>query len=83
MAGPDRTGPPTPAHAPGPVEALREIGFWLERQRAETYRVKAYRRAADAVAALDEAEFATRRARDSWRELPGIGPKTATVIAQA
>jgi len=65
------------------VEALREIGFWLERQRAETYRVKAYRRAADAVAALDEAEFATRRARDSWRELPGIGPKTATVIARA
>src|SRR5690606_29498288 len=64
MAGPDRTGPPTPAHALGPVEALREIGFWLERQRAETYRVKAYRRAADAVAALDEAEFATRPARD-------------------
>ena len=35
-----------------PVEALREIAYWLERGRAETHRVKAYRRAADIVAAL-------------------------------
>ncbi|MEU3015284.1 PHP domain-containing protein [Nocardia asteroides] len=68
---------------PGPVAALREIAFWLERSRAETHRVKAYRRAADVVAGLTEAEQAARAREHSWRELPGIGPKTAAVIEQA
>ncbi|MEV0245915.1 PHP domain-containing protein [Nocardia sp. NPDC050712] len=72
------TGP-----APGPVEALREIGFWLERERAETHRVKAYRRAADVVAGLSAAERAKHERAHSWQELAGIGPKTATVIEQA
>ncbi|AXK88394.1 PHP domain-containing protein [Nocardia farcinica] len=72
-----------PARAPGPVEALREIGFWLERARAETHRVKAYRRAAEVVAGLTEPEVAAHAAAHSWQELPGIGPKTAAVIAQA
>ena len=35
-----------------PVAALREIGFLLERSRSDTYRVKAYRGAADAVEAM-------------------------------
>ncbi|MFE6920706.1 PHP domain-containing protein [Nocardia sp. NPDC057663] len=73
----------TSAASPGPVAALREIGFWLERSRAETHRVKAYRRAADVVAALSDTERATRAREHSWRELPGIGPKTAAVIEQA
>ncbi|MGW4365151.1 PHP domain-containing protein [Nocardia takedensis] len=69
--------------APGPVEALREIGFWLERERAQTHRVKAYRRAADIVAELSDRERARRAAAGSWQEIAGIGPKTAAVIAQA
>ncbi|MBC7300419.1 MAG: PHP domain-containing protein [Nocardia sp.] len=69
--------------APGPVAALREVGFWLERGRAETHRVKAYRRAADVVAGLSDSEFATRASEHSWRELTGIGPKTAAIIEQA
>ncbi|MFD4430156.1 PHP domain-containing protein [Nocardia sp. NPDC058497] len=73
----------TSADSPGPVAALREIGFWLERSRAETHRVKAYRRAADIVDALSDAERATRASERSWRELSGIGPKTAAVIEQA
>ncbi|MGS2805628.1 PHP domain-containing protein [Nocardia sp. MW-W600-9] len=73
----------TSAAGPGPVAALREIGFWLERSRAQTHRVKAYRRAADIVAGLSESEQATRASEHSWRELPGIGPKTAAVIEQA
>ncbi|MET7767644.1 PHP domain-containing protein [Nocardia sp. NPDC005366] len=67
----------------GPVEALREIGFWLERARAQTHRVKAYRRAADIVADLSEDERAAYRAARSWQEIAGIGPKTAAVIEQA
>jgi putative hydrolase len=74
---------PDPGNGPGPVEALREIGFWLERGRAQTHRVKAYRRAADIVARMPEDERATHRAARSWRELTGIGPKTAAVIEQA
>ncbi|MFI7525720.1 PHP domain-containing protein [Nocardia salmonicida] len=73
----------TSAASPGPVAALREVGFWLERGRAETHRVKAYRRAADVVAGLADAEFATRASEHSWRELAGIGPKTAAIIEQA
>ncbi|MFX0576836.1 PHP domain-containing protein [Nocardia nepalensis] len=74
---------PDPGNGPGPVEALREIGFWLERGRAQTHRVKAYRRAADIVARMPEDERATHRAARSWRDLAGIGPKTAAVIEQA
>ncbi|MFI6168146.1 PHP domain-containing protein [Nocardia sp. NPDC051052] len=72
-----------PTTTPGPVEVLREIGFWLERSRAETYRVKAYRRAADIVAELSDEERAAHRAARSWREIAGIGPKTAGVIEQS
>ncbi|MEV6656195.1 PHP domain-containing protein [Nocardia fluminea] len=73
----------TAAASPGPVAALREVGFWLERSRAETHRVKAYRRAADVVDGLAADEFATRAREHSWRELAGIGPKTAAIIEQA
>lgn len=66
-----------------PVVALRDIAFWLERSRAETHRVKAYRKAADIVEGLDPADRAERGRTKSWTELAGIGPKTAAVIGQA
>lgn len=65
------------------MAALREIGFWLERSRADTYRVQAYRKAADTVEALPEAERAERERDNRWKDLPGLGPKTVTVIGQA
>ncbi|MFQ6395156.1 PHP domain-containing protein [Nocardia sp. KC 131] len=83
MAAHDPIAEPDPANAPGPVEALREIGFWLERSRDQTHRVKAYRRAADIVAELPEDELLAHRTAHSWREIGGIGPKTAAVIEQA
>jgi putative hydrolase len=66
-----------------PVEALREIGFLLERSRSETHRVKAYRKAADTVAAMTPQERDDHQQAGSWAKLPGIGPKTAAVITQA
>ncbi|MGA9872061.1 MAG: PHP domain-containing protein [Rhodococcus sp. (in: high G+C Gram-positive bacteria)] len=66
-----------------PIEALREIAYWLERSRADTHRVKAYRRAADVVASLSEADRAERTRTDSWSSLPGIGAKTSLIIRQA
>jgi len=66
-----------------PVDALREIGFLLERSRSETHRVRAYRNAADTVAAMPEAERQERQREQSWAKVPGIGPKTATVIREA
>ena len=66
-----------------PVAALREIGFLLERSRSDTYRVKAYRGAADALEAMPAAERAQRQADGSWAKATGVGPKTATVITQA
>ncbi|MGW0175195.1 PHP domain-containing protein [Rhodococcus sp. NPDC003322] len=66
-----------------PVEALREIAYWLERGRAETHRVRAYRRAADIVEELSPQQRDRLGRTDTWTALSGIGPKTAAVIAQA
>jgi putative hydrolase len=66
-----------------PVQALREIGFLLERSRSDTFRVKAYRGAADALEAMSPAEQREHQAQRTWGTVPGVGPKTATVIAQA
>ncbi|WP_269750198.1 PHP domain-containing protein [Nocardia violaceofusca] len=70
-------------HVPDPGAALREIAFWMERDRAQTHRVKAYRRAADVVSELSDADFDRYRESGAWQELSGIGPKTAAVIEQA
>jgi putative hydrolase len=66
-----------------PVEALREIGFLLERSSADTYRVRAYRGAAEAVAQLSEEQRQDHQANGTWGKVPGVGPKTAAVISQA
>jgi putative hydrolase len=66
-----------------PVEALREIGFLLERSRADTYRVRAYRGAAEAISKLSDEQRQDHQAKRSWGKVPGVGPKTAAVISQA
>ncbi len=67
----------------GPVAALRRIAFLLERSRAETYKVKAFRGAATTILPLDPAEVARRAVGGTLRELDGIGASTAEVIEAA
>ncbi|MET9490129.1 PHP domain-containing protein [Nocardia sp. NPDC006630] len=66
-----------------PVVALRRIAYYKDRAREDSRRVMAYRNAADIVERLDDAQRATLGKSNGWQSLPGIGPKTATVIAQA
>jgi putative hydrolase len=65
------------------LTALRRIAFLLERELAPTYRVRAFRNAADVVARRGDEEIAGRAAAGTLEELPGIGKVTAGVITEA
>ena len=67
-----------------PAEALREYAYWLERERADKHRIDAYRRAAKIADQFDAAEVASAPTTEKqWRALPGFGPSTAAIAAEA
>lgn len=66
-----------------PVEALDEISFWLERSLAPTFKVQAFRKAADAVRQLSPGQLASLVASGRITSVKGVGNRSAEVITQA
>jgi len=66
-----------------PVEALKRIGYLLERSREPTYRVQAFRRAAATLERIGAEETAARANAGTLEELTGIGEVLARTIAEA
>ena len=73
-----------PVAAPvDPVTALRRIAYLMERQRAGSYRIEAFRKAAATISALPAGELRARHTAGTVQELAGIGKATAGVIGEA
>ncbi|MCH6471489.1 PHP domain-containing protein [Sinomonas terrae] len=66
-----------------PVDALNEIAFWLERELAPSFKVKAFRNAAAAISGLADDDVAARARDGRLRRMKGIGDRTFEVIRQA
>ena len=65
-----------------PTAALRRIAYLLERDGAESYKVRAFRKAAAAVAALPVAELAAM-SPSRLQAIPDVGKTSAQVITEA
>ncbi|HEU5109309.1 MAG TPA: PHP domain-containing protein, partial [Micromonosporaceae bacterium] len=66
-----------------PVADLRRIAFLLERANEATYRVRAFRSAATALAKLDADTLAARAQEGTLTKLAGVGEVTARCVAES
>lgn len=76
-------GTHVPASPRDPVGDLRRIAFLLERTLQSSYRVKAFRGAAAALATLDPDELVRHARAGTLTTLRGVGDTTARVIAES
>ena len=67
---------------PTPVDTLSRIAYLLERGREPTYRVRAFRNAADAIRDLTDEELTELALASRLRELPHVGEVTERVILE-
>lgn len=66
-----------------PIDALRRVAFLMERTRAGSYRVEAFRKAVKTLKALAPGELDRQVDAGTLQEIPGIGKSTAGVIEAA
>src|SRR5690554_1815797 len=65
------------------ASALNEIAFWLERELAPTFKVKAFRKAAATIGAISGDQLAARASDGRLKKMKGIGDRSHQVIQQA
>ncbi len=65
------------------IAALSEVAYWLERERADTHRVQAYRKASWALSQLPAGELEARIAAGTLTEVASVGAKTAAIVMLA
>lgn len=79
---PIEAGDPADATASA-VAALERIAELLEFALEPSYRVKAFRGAADTIRSIESTDLRRRVKEGRLRDLPGVGEKTAKVIQEA
>jgi putative hydrolase len=65
------------------VDALNEIAFWLERELAPVFKVRAFRKAAATIQGLEPDELAARERDGQLKKMKGIGGRSLEVISQS
>ena len=66
-----------------PINALRRTAFLMERGRAGSYRVDAFRKALATLKAMTAAQLEEHLTAGTIQSVPGIGKSTAEVVEQA